>query len=251
MITETEVKTNCGLSAIAGRISILLIAFSIHLPGLAFNFTPIEATLRPAGSGATQTFSVENPSPSPVAVEITMHTRDITVEGEDVLAPADDLFVVYPSQLILQPGARQSVRVQWSGPAELDKERAFRLIAEELPISLEAEDREGAGLDLLVRYVASVYVQPQGAEARLSIEAEPTEAGIGLLVRNQGTMRAVLRAADYAIYADGEPVTLDDGQLEALAAVNILAGNTRRLPIPGSAELADQVLEVRWLRDSD
>ncbi|NKI33933.1 molecular chaperone [Wenzhouxiangella sp. XN79A] len=220
-------------------------------PVAAFNFTPIDATLRPAGSGATQTFSVDNPSPSPVAVEITMHTREMTPDGEDILAPADDLFTVYPSQLILQPNGRQSVRVQWNGPAELDRERAFRLIAEELPIDLGDDEDQGAGLDLLVRYVASVYVQPQGASARLSIEPDVGDDGVVLVVRNAGTMRAVLRDEDYALYADGRIVELDAAQLDGLAAVNVLAGHTRRLAIPASAGLADRELEVRWLRDSD
>jgi fimbrial chaperone protein len=245
----TQHKINASGKFVAGTV--FLILFLLHAPGFAFNFTPIDTTLRPAGSGATQTFSVENPSPTPVAVEITMHARDITIDGEDVLTPAGDLFLVYPSQLILQPGGRQSVRVQWSGPGELEQEQAFRLIAEELPINLEEDEQEGAGLDLLVRYVASVYVQPQGAEARLSIEPEATAEGIALLVQNQGTMRAILRAEDYAIYADGEPLSLDEEQREALAAVNVLAGNTRRLMIPASAAYSSQALEVRWLRTSD
>ncbi len=247
MITQPE--QNATTKFIGGLAALILLL--IHIPGFAFNFTPIDATLRPAGSGATQTFSVENPSPTPVAVEITMYTRDISVDGEDILTSAEELFVVYPSQLILQPGGRQSVRVQWTGADTLDKEQAFRLIAEELPINLNDEEEEGAGLDLLVRYVASIYVQPQGAEARLSIEPESTASGLALVVRNQGTMRAILRAEDYAIYADGEQVTLDEEQLESLSAINVLAGNTRRLVIPASTALTNQALEVRWLRDSD
>jgi fimbrial chaperone protein len=247
MINKNQRIASAALTVL---LPVLILALPAG-PAGAFNFTPIDATLRPAGSGATQTFSVENPSPGPVAVEITMHTREMTPGGEDVLASAENLFTVYPSQLILQPGARQSIRVQWTGPAELEQERAFRLIAEELPIQLGEESEEGAGLDLLVRYVASIYVQPQGTEARLSIEPEATEDGVVLVVRNQGTMRAVLRDEDYAIYADGEAIELDAAQSEALSAVNVLAGHVRRLPIPDSQDLVDSALEVRWLRASD
>lgn len=217
----------------------------------AFNLTPIDVTLRPAGSGATQTFSVENPSPSAVAIEITMHQREMTEAGQDLLSPATDNFTVYPSQLILQPGARQSVRVQWNGASDLSQERAFRLIAEELPITLGADEDEGAGLDLLVRYVASVYVQPAGTEARLTIEPQATSEGLVLNVRNQGTMRAVLRDEDFQITADGQPVDLNDQQRESIAAVNVLAGHTRRIVVPGTAHLVDHEIEVQWLRDSD
>lgn len=243
MIKQTPEKASHALTAL-----IILLAAG---QAFAFNFTPIDVTLRPAGTGATQTFSVDNPSPTPVAIEITMHSREITPEGEDILEDADGLFTVYPSQLILQPGGRQSVRVQWTGSAELDQERAFRLIAEELPIDLGEEEQQGAGLDLLVRYVASVYVQPRDTEARVSIETQVDDDGVALLVRNEGTMRAVLRSEDYAIYADGQLVELDDAQREALAAVNVLAGHTRRLPIPDSGDLVDAALEVRWLRASD
>ena len=240
-------KIHKNASRILTAVFILLVTGSVW----AFNFTPIDATLRPSGSGATQTFSVENPSPSPVAVEITMFTREMTPEGDDVLEAADDVFTVYPSQLILQPGGRQSVRVQWTGPAELSQERAFRLIAEELPINLAEDDEEGAGLDLLVRYVASVYVQPTGAEARLSIEPEVADENVVIVIQNQGTMRAVLRDEDYALYADGQAVEFDEAQRESMAAINVLADHTRRIVIPGTADLVNRELEVRWLRDSD
>jgi fimbrial chaperone protein len=243
-----------GRQSVVGVFGVVwLAALLASSPVAAFNFTPIDATLRPSGSAATQTFSLENPGTGPVAVELTVHVREMSETGDDRLSPADDVFTVYPSQLILQPGARQSVRLQWTGPTELDREQAFRLIAEELPIDLgdEEGDEEGAGLDLLVRYVASVYVQPANASARLSLELERGEKGIVLVARNQGTMRAVLRDEDFVIIADDQPVEWSEQQLEALSVTNVLAGHTRRLPIPGTAMLADRDLEVRWLRTSD
>lgn len=217
----------------------------------AFNFSPIEATFRPSGVGATHTFTVENPGQRPIAVEITVFAREMNLDGSDRLEPADGLFDVYPAQMIVEPGTRQAVRVQWRGPGDLDSELPFRLIAEQLAIDLGDEEREGGALDLLVRYVAALYVQPSNVDAR--VELQVTKVGPDLVIEavNRGQAHAILSTRDFELHDGDESIEWTDAQREAIGSINVLAGATRQIVIPDSAALAGRALGVRWTRSGD
>ena len=47
----------------------------------AFQFAPFRTKLDPSGPGATQLFTVDNDSNSPVSVRIHIATREISVNG--------------------------------------------------------------------------------------------------------------------------------------------------------------------------
>ena len=134
----------------------LLVSLFAPSAAEAFKFSPIEMVFAAAGRGATRTFQITNAHDQPIAVEIRIAARSMTLNGEDVLSDAEDLFVAFPSQAIVFPGKSQSIRVQWLGDPSPERELAFRMVAEQLPIDLDREIGDGARLRLLVRYVASL-----------------------------------------------------------------------------------------------
>src|SRR5947209_1744831 len=105
----------------------------------AFSLAPITMEFAPSGRGANRAFQVENPSDQTVAVQISMLSRAVDLDGQERNAPAEDDFIVYPSQVLLKPQQVQTVRVQWVGQARPDKELTYRILAEELPIDLTKE----------------------------------------------------------------------------------------------------------------
>ncbi len=76
-----------------------------------------------------------------------------------------------PAQAIVLSGKSQSVRAQWLGDPAPERELAFRLVAEQLPIEFNRETSDGARLKLLVRYIASLYIAPRGVEADVVLES--------------------------------------------------------------------------------
>lgn len=217
----------------------------------AFNFSPIEATFRPAGIGSTQTFTIENPSTRPIAVEVTLFERVMLIDGSDQLEPSEGLFDVYPTQMIIEPGARQAVRARWTGPERIEREQAFRLIAEQLPIDLDDSETEGGALNLLVRYVAALYVQPASAQAKLSLTLHQNSDSLVIEAVNTGNAHAILRATDFEIFDDQGSIEWSEAEQQQVGAVNILAGAVRRIQIPHGGRLNDRSLNVRWTRSSD
>lgn len=204
----------------------------------AISFTPIEVDFSPAGRATTQVFRLENTNTEPAAVEISVKSRQMARNGEDVLGEADEQFSIFPAQVVLQPGQAQTIRVQYTGPASIDTERPFRLIAEQLPIDVGQAPQNGGRMRLLVKYVASVYVVPQNVKAVLSVQdvqAATDSQGqwLDVTVLNEGGTRKILRDARLVLGS----ATLEGAAVKGLAGENILAKTTRTFRIPAPAGL--------------
>lgn len=204
-------------------------------PAQAFRLVPIEMDFAPSGRDATKTFSISNDAADPVAVEVTIMSRTMAESGQDQLADASDTWVVFPEQIVLQPGETQTIRVQWIGNPAPTKEIPFRLIAEQLAIDIGKAPAQGGQVRLLVKYIASLYVVPPDARANVAlVSAAPADNGavLELVARNEGTKRQILKDASLKLSAGGQTLTLDATQLEGFAGENILGGTTRRFRLP-------------------
>lgn len=202
----------------------------------AISFTPIEAEFTPSGRGSTQIFRLENTTAEPAAVEISMFTRAMAKDGEDILKEADDQFNVFPTQMVLQPGQVQTIRVQYVGPAGFESERAFRLVAEQLPIDVgQAPATNGGRMRLLVKYIASVYVRPPNLKAALVVKKVNVIDGkwLAITVENEGKTRKIMKDLTVTIGS----VELTGVALKGMEGENVLAGTTRefRIALPAQA----------------
>ncbi len=223
----------------------------------AFKLTPIEMTFQPVGRGATRTFQITNAHDQPIAVEIRLAAREMTLSGEDRLSDAEDSFAVFPAQAIVLPGKSQTVRVQWLGDPAPERELAFRMLAEQLPIDLNRDASDGAHLKLLVRYIASVYVAPKGVAADVVLESaeRKTAAGgaalLAVVLRNRGTAHSLLRSL--TLTATGQApggsevsVALTAEQLDGMIGQNLLAGHRREFILPWPAKLDEGPVAVSF-----
>ncbi|HYE01545.1 MAG TPA: fimbria/pilus periplasmic chaperone [Alphaproteobacteria bacterium] len=231
-----------SLPALRTALLALTLLAGLAGPAQAFRLVPIEMELAPSGREATQTFRLENDAAEPVAIEITVMAREMGETGEDRLTEAADRFVVYPEQVVLQPNQSQSVRVQWVGEQAPPRELAFRLIAEQLPVDLGRAPPTGGQVRLLVRYVASLYVTPPGAQPQLAVTAAPRDTPEGrrleVVVANRGATRQILRDPTLTVTAGGKNTALSGEALAGLAGENVLAGATRRFLLPWPSGLA-------------
>ncbi|BBD56567.1 periplasmic protein, function unknown [Planktothrix agardhii NIES-204] len=227
---------------------ILFIILSGISPALAFKLDPISRVFEPAGAGATQSYQVINDSAEQIAVELSIAERKISLEGQETTESADDDFLVYPSQIVLPPQGVQSVRVTWLGNPNPEKELAYRIIAEQLPINLnnpeesQAETTSGA-VKVMFRYMGSVYIRPKNAESKVVLNGITHEKGtdgndrLVITFDNQGTRRAVLSELNLNLTSQGSQLTLKPEQLEGVNNGVILAGNQRRFSMPWPQQL--------------
>jgi fimbrial chaperone protein len=210
----------------------------------AFELTPISREFAPTGRQATQSYQVRNPSNEVIAVEITVVHRLVDLAGQESHQDAEDDFLIYPPQMLLQPGQAQTVRVTWLGDPAPDQELAYRLVAEQLPVpTAQATNvtRPQGQLQVLMNYRGSLYIRPAQTQANIAVESvEAVNNGnqLALTVSNLGTARAQLRQPRLILTGvNGETVTLEEAQLTELARQVVLAGSRRRFELAWPATL--------------
>src|SRR5271168_1302869 len=162
----------------------------------AFRFSPFRAKFEPSGDNANQLFTVENNTDEPASVQIRIATREIDVDGGEKNEDADKDFTIYPAQLVLEPHASRSVRVQWIGDPDLKEEKAYRIIAEQLPVNLDKEKPKTSAVKFLVSYRGALFVTPPGLAQNVTLDfsgATQDSAGkkmLEIVLHNRGTQHA-------------------------------------------------------------
>jgi len=212
----------------------MLIAFMVAAaPLAAFQLQPMSASIDPQGGTPTTTFDVRNTTDAPVAVQMRVTTRRIQPDGTELNEDASSQLQLFPSQIILQAGQTQTVRVRWVGDDVLDAELPFRVVAEQLPINLSREQDEASGVRMMLRYRATLYVRPAGVEPEVVVtEFSVNDAEVSMTIENRGTAHALLSDSLMVLQSAGEETELPAEDVEALATVNVLPGGVRRLRIP-------------------
>ncbi len=227
----------------------------------AFRFIPFTAEFEPSGSGANRTYTVENTSDDRIAVEISVYRRGMNLDGTDRLQDADDDFIVYPTQVVLEPHRKQAIRVQFIGDPTPARELAYRIIAEQLPVELDSEPEPGANVKILVRYVGSIYVRPKQAEYEVVLEragSETLENGstsLAITLHNKGTAHAILRNLELSLSSQNGAtpvgVQLSSEFLKGMTGENILAKHKRRFVLPWPARLPHGTVDVSFVFDKE
>lgn len=207
-------------------------------PADAFRVTPLTLELTPTGSGSKKTFRVENTGTAPIAVQISIHKREMLFNGKDKMTPADDDFIIYPPQLVLLPKRSQSVQVRWIGKVVPTSELSYRIISEQLPINLQKKKQKGAQITILLRYEGTLYVAPKGVKPDLAVVAARSmttkkgERRLEVVLNNRGSKHVIMGGLKLSATAGGATIVLEGDQIKGLDGANVLAGVKRRFRVP-------------------
>lgn len=227
-------KSRLPFSSVVSRF---VLALTIHVvvagPVAGFQLDPMSAVIRLDQSNATTTFDVRNTTGEPIAVQMRVATRSIQPDGTELNEDASDVLQLFPSQIILRAGQTQTIRVRWLGDSAPEAELPFRVIAEQLPINLSREQNESSGVRMMLRYRATLYVQPANVAANAVVSSlEADGSYLRMTIENRGTAHAPLAEAVLVMRFAGEERTLPAGDIPALSTVNVLPGELRQLRIP-------------------
>ena len=204
----------------------MLISFNAY----ALQMTPLSVVLKPSGGGAKQSVRVTNESSKPIAVQFSVTTRQ-QINNKEVRKPADKDFMIYPPQTIIPAKTTQKVRVEWLGAGKMPKEQAYRLIAEQVHVSLD--DKEQTGITMLMTLINGLYVQPNGTKSNVQVKAVQRQGNkLVVTFTNSGTRHQVLRYATLHLKNGGKVLTLKGKSLLGLEGNNVLAGATHQYSIP-------------------
>jgi fimbrial chaperone protein len=218
-------------------------------PAAALSLIPIAQDFEPSGREATQTFRLQNDTDKEVAVAIGVMTREISIDGQETNNETQD-FVVFPRNALIGPRQTQMVRVQWRGPAAA-KELAYRIIAEQLPIKASL-DPNARAIQIVVRYVGSLYVVPPGGRPDLQVDsaraakAANDQRMLEVVLQNRGRAHTLIDEPRLQVSAGGETHSLNSASLRTLQGENVLAESKRRFLIPWPGDLPFEKPDVKF-----
>ncbi|MBI9101558.1 MAG: molecular chaperone [Spirochaetales bacterium] len=224
----------------------LLTSFFLY----SFTFEPISTNYTPSGPRSNQVFRISNNETSRIAVKISVTTRETDLEGNEVNNPADDLFMIYPSRTMLNPGETRSVRVKWLGEQDPDVEIPFRIIAEQIPVDFNPTERtEGGGIRLSYKYIGNIYILPVGGKPEVVIDSfELNRDELTLMLDNQGTRHTVLANLSVTIVSnEGEKIySLTEEEVAPGSGINLLTGFPRKIIFTLNSETVELLKNDGW-----
>lgn len=232
------------------RNSLLAVVFMVIAAAnaAAFTFTPMSTTISPSGANAVVTYRVTNDSAAQTAVAIKVMTRVIDSKGNETNEPADKAFLVFPSRIVLPANSSQNVKVQYKGSSTLPNEIAYRVFAEQLPVDFTKAT--SSGVNILLRYVAALYVAPKATEPKLVVTSaiagsKDGKAGLIVTLTNSGTRHALLSEPKLELAAKGglDQISFTGASLSEIDGQNLLAKSVRTFFVPWDTVPSDGTFE--------
>jgi fimbrial chaperone protein len=221
--------------------NILFIIFCslISLNTYAFKFSPMSTSIGIAPSKNSTLFYLENDSDQPIAVTASLLKREMDVDGVEANKKIDGELMVYPSQLIIPPNEKRSVKVTWVGKTPPTAELAYRLVAEQLPIELDKNKKQKASIKVLLRYVAALYVQAEDYNSDVSLKKiDIDDKNISFLISNTGKKHQVLANMSMKVSGKKE-IELTSEDLKGMTGENVLGTSERIFHFPKNGKFKD------------
>jgi fimbrial chaperone protein len=197
---------------------------------------PMIYELSPAGESSSTVVRLENNQTHPVTIEVIPYQREIAPDGTESRQPAEDDFLIFPPQSIVQPGATQAFRIRYIGNQQIDKTKMYVISVNQLPLETEEARR---GLQFVVNFATAAYVTPNGMRSEVSVVSAEPDSGkkaVKVTVKNDGPKYASLALSTFTIRnGAGQSFTLTGEPLRQALGLTIVPAKGSRmfsLPIP-------------------
>lgn len=240
------------------RLSLIVSSLILAQPAFAaFDFSPIIATLAPSGQGASISFTVTNTDTVKIPVQVSIVAREPNIKGEEVYKESekiDEMFRIFPNQLVLNPKESRTIRVTWIGNPKTSVEIPFRIIAEELPVDVDDPNKvytkAVAKIGLSTRYIGSLYVTPNGVKPEVLVEAKKAEGkstDLVIDITNKGGAHQVLKQPVIKLQSisGGKEVVLTGEEVSKMVNQNILPGRQRQFTLAWPKNLPPGPVKVK------
>lgn len=215
----------------------------ILLPLLAlivgFKFHPMSQSIELSEKQKAVQFWLENDSNEKMGIELTVKERLMDQFGAETLPDAKDI-VVFPPQVIIPPKEKRAIRVSYNGTGDLKTEKAYRVIAEQLPVKVDEKTKRRSGIQMLMKYIAALYVTPKEAESQIAVESvKSEEKNILITISNKGNKHQIMAKPVLTIKSNNTKHVLKEKELQGFAGENVLAESVRTFKVPSNLKLSN------------
>jgi len=194
----------------AALIALIMLAYSQK--SYAQSVEPMVFELEPIGSKSSQSLRIENPNSGPITLEIVPLKIILDEFGNETHESADDDFLIYPPQTIVQADATQLVKVKYIGDPAIENSQAYRISVNQLPVDLKTDS---PGVSILTKFLTIANVSPKKSRPNLkvtNIQAEENNRWL-VTVENSGNRFGTLSNTSWAVES-----TTDSSKTKKLSA---------------------------------
>jgi P pilus assembly chaperone PapD len=183
------------------KLWLLLLGFSA--PTVAYQVQPMIVDLASQGKKSLVTYRLQNPSDSPLPIEIEVFKRTFDENQKEVLVSAEEDFLVLPPQIEVPAKGYQVFRAKYLGAADLKQTDSYRIVFKQLPLP---NDDEKSGVKMVFNFATLVFVSPDGIKAKQasSVQCSKIE-DCKMTIRNEGDRVLDLSTFEYHFH-DGNTV---------------------------------------------
>ncbi len=183
----------------------------------AMRVSPMIVEMTTTGSDAVARVEVQNLNAGKLPFETRITRLSFDENGVPSETPADADFIVFPPQGMLPQGARQVIRLQWVGGADIPTSQAYYLSVNQLPIPVDPTGAaQAAQVQVVYHMKALVVVAPPNAQPNVSATSvkpidyqppaakqgdplPPTVPGLEVTMKNTGRRHAMMSALKWII----------------------------------------------------
>jgi fimbrial chaperone protein len=184
-------------------------------------------TIRLGQKQKTTQFQIENTTKDTIPVTAAAFARIQNADGTESLPRTKDIRV-FPPQLIIPPGEKRTIRIDWTGENKIEKEQAYRIVVEQIPVELEQEKGKGAsGIKMLLKYQGALYVTPEKMFSDLKVKKFVLGKKLQVHIRNEGNAHQYLQNLRIKFVHNKKEIIIPEKELKVLNGQNILAETTR------------------------
>jgi len=222
----------------------------------AFKFSPMSITINPTSGERSTVAYLENDSSSPIAIQITLTERLMDINGNETYPEANEELQAYPSQMIIPPYEKKSVKITYTGKDIGEIEKAYRIISEQLPIEVDKKVKKKTNVKILLKYIAALYVENGKTEPSVKVNSwQIQNKEIEIKIKNDGNKHQVLTNLNIIFTKKGEKdITIEPKDLKNISGENVLAKTERVFKIPLNSSLnkldSKYTVELKFEKDN-
>lgn len=251
----TRKETNSTMNSQFWINRILIVTFFTLLSitkAQAARVAPMVVELDEYGQGAITRVEMTNNENRSLPLEARIFRGNVSEHGGLTLLPADEDFMVFPPQTVIQPLGQQVFRVQYLGGTPLSQSEVYYLSLKEIPIQL---DESISRVQIIMNFNVLVNVVPEGAFADPVVDWVKTSSGeekhsIKVRIANDGTRFFPAGRNPWKISGtdnEGKKHTYYLSADEAGATIGyglVPAGGARVFDLPTQAALLEETITV-------
>lgn len=212
----------------------------------AITVSPLSSVLD-LGESKSKTLMVFNADPQrTIAIKVVVFKWGLGEDGSEKRYFTDSI-EVFPSQFVLKPKAKRSIRIRPISSQPPNIEESYRVIVRELPIDFDNNNTESKGVRLLTSYATAFYISPIEAFSNLIANHLSFDKNkVYFTLKNVGNAHTHLRDLKIMVEQKSTVTTITDTEeLGGLLGENILSQSERKfelsLPLEFSAKLNVQI----------